>query len=320
MSDSVENDSNTIILKDIISINNGQTEGLDKTNQPSIFIRFRTDTIYRSKLYQTLALSWLSTCLGWNAGQLGPVLPDLQVITNITLDEASYYLTALSLGFLLGALIVGWIFRKGHQTITMSTLTALFAILTAVIPWCKYYVLMMILFLIRGSARGVIDADKHKASAKRRRSGDLNKRNLKKQRSETIVTDNEIGHESVVAQCIETENKQCSGSDINEIKAMVIPLMETMNTFCDQLSSRIDNIESNISKTIKQVVDKKIKKVINEERKNMKIDIQKLEKKVDDEMSKFKKEVKNDIECVMKELSSMRKPYAEVSKQPKEKY
>ncbi|XP_052065907.1 uncharacterized protein LOC127705618 [Mytilus californianus] len=36
----------------------------------------------------------------------------------------------------------------------MSTLTAVFAILTAVIPWCKYYVLMIILFLVRGSARG----------------------------------------------------------------------------------------------------------------------------------------------------------------------
>ncbi|XP_052065905.1 uncharacterized protein LOC127705616 [Mytilus californianus] len=68
---------------------------------------------------------------GWNAGQLGPVLPDLQVITNTTLDEASYYLTSLSLGFLLGALVAGWIFRKGHQMITMSTLTAVFAILTA---------------------------------------------------------------------------------------------------------------------------------------------------------------------------------------------
>ncbi|VDI68827.1 MFS transporter, FHS family, Na+ dependent glucose transporter 1, partial [Mytilus galloprovincialis] len=157
MSDSIENEPNTNILKEKSSIDHGQIEGPDETLQPSILIRIRTDTIYRSKLYQTLALSWLSTCLGWNAGQLGPALPDLQVITNTTLDEASYYLTALSLGFLIGALVAGWIFRKGHQMITMSTLTALFAILTAVIPWCKYYVLMIILFLIRGSARGVID-------------------------------------------------------------------------------------------------------------------------------------------------------------------
>ncbi|CAC5397253.1 NAGLT1 [Mytilus coruscus] len=153
-----ENCPDTIISKEISSISNGQKEELDATNQPSAFIRFHTDTVFRNNLYHTLALSWLSTCLGWNAGQLGPVLPDLQVITNTTLDEASYYLTALSLGFLLGALVAGWIFRKGNQMITMSTLTAVFAILTAVIPWCKYYVLMIILFLIRGSARGVIDA------------------------------------------------------------------------------------------------------------------------------------------------------------------
>ncbi|CAC5397243.1 NAGLT1 [Mytilus coruscus] len=158
MSDNVENVSDTMILKEISSISNGQKQGLDETNQPSVFIRLRTDTIFRSNLYQTLVLSWLSTCLGWNAGQLGPVLPDLQVIINTTLDEASYYLTALSLGFLLGALVAGLIFRKGHQMITMSTLTAIFAILTAVIPLCKYYVLMIILFLIRGSTRGVIDA------------------------------------------------------------------------------------------------------------------------------------------------------------------
>ncbi|XP_076113650.1 sodium-dependent glucose transporter 1B-like [Mytilus galloprovincialis] len=160
MSDSVANEPNTNhanILKEKSLFDHGQMEGPDGTHLPSILIRLRTDTIYRNKLYQTLALSWLSTCLGWNAGQLGPALPDLQVITNTTLDEASYYLTALSLGFLIGALAAGWIFRKGHQMITMSTLTGVFAILTAVIPWCKYYVLMIILFLIRGGARGVID-------------------------------------------------------------------------------------------------------------------------------------------------------------------
>ncbi|CAG2192941.1 NAGLT1 [Mytilus edulis] len=153
MSDDVENEPNTTILKELSS-----TEELDETNQPSIFIRLCTDAIYRGKLYQTISLLWLNACLGWNAGQLGPVLPDLQVLTSTTLDEASYYLTALSLGYLLGALFAGWIFRKRHQMITMSTLTAVFATLTAVIPWCKNYVLMITVFLIRGSARGVIDA------------------------------------------------------------------------------------------------------------------------------------------------------------------
>lgn len=58
MSDNDENKPNTIILKELNS-----TDEVEETNQSSIFIRLRTDAIYRGKLYQTFSLLWLNACL-----------------------------------------------------------------------------------------------------------------------------------------------------------------------------------------------------------------------------------------------------------------
>lgn len=47
-----------MVLNEIGSTNNvHKEEQLDTTNTPSVFIRLRTDMIFRNKLNQTLALS-----------------------------------------------------------------------------------------------------------------------------------------------------------------------------------------------------------------------------------------------------------------------
>lgn len=58
MCDYVNIGSETMVLNEIGSTNNVQKEEqLDATNTPSVFIRLRTDMIFRNKLNQTLALS-----------------------------------------------------------------------------------------------------------------------------------------------------------------------------------------------------------------------------------------------------------------------
>ena len=97
---------------------------------------------------------------GWNVSQLGPALPDLQIITGSRLDEASYYFTALSVGFLCGASVSGWIFKKMNSMFVMAVINFIFAVITAVIPWSKFYAFMISLFLARGITQGIVDAGK----------------------------------------------------------------------------------------------------------------------------------------------------------------
>jgi len=80
------------------------------------------------------------------------------IITTTKLNEASYFLTTDSLGFLLGASVAGWIFKKINSMLVMSVLNTGFAIVTISIPWCRYYGLMIVLFLLRGTSRGIVDA------------------------------------------------------------------------------------------------------------------------------------------------------------------
>ncbi|XP_063441403.1 sodium-dependent glucose transporter 1A-like [Mytilus trossulus] len=124
----------------------------------SFFDRLKKDVVFRHKVSLSVALFSLFACLGWNVSQLGPALLDLQIITKTRLDEASYFLTAFSLGFLVAVAVAGWIFKKINRIIVLFVSTILIAIVTVVTPWCRHFGLMIVVFVVRGLTHGVADA------------------------------------------------------------------------------------------------------------------------------------------------------------------
>ena len=91
-----------------------------------------------------------------------------------------------------------------------------------------------------------------------------------------------------------TQNKE-KNDDICELKSLVVGLASSMNQFCDIITKRMGDIETNIPKQVAQMIDQK----------------------VSEEMKKVKEQFKTELKTVTEKVSSLEQSYADVLKQNK---
>jgi fucose permease len=93
-------------------------------------------------------------------GQLGPSLLDLKEITNISLDQASFFITSTFIGYLIGTTITGAIYERVNPFLLLFVGLVFLAGSSATIPWCSLYVIMIGMHILKGLGFGVLDTGK----------------------------------------------------------------------------------------------------------------------------------------------------------------
>jgi MFS transporter, FHS family, Na+ dependent glucose transporter 1 len=119
---------------------------------------FLYNTISKSPLLKT-ALAYFASfiSLGLAMMVIGPTLPALAKQTGSTLAGISIILAARSLGYLLGALIGGWLYdrRPGHPV--MGTVLIITAAIMLMVPFLTKLWMLTLVILIMGSAQSILD-------------------------------------------------------------------------------------------------------------------------------------------------------------------
>ncbi|KAJ8314131.1 hypothetical protein KUTeg_008692 [Tegillarca granosa] len=120
--------------------------------------RYLSNPDYRQKFLQTVWLAWSFTFLGWVFGQSGPSFLDIVYLTNTDIEKGSAYNTAGFVGFLIGALLSGFLFDRFNRHFLLFTVIFLCAVVVAIIPWCFLYEAMIAAQTLVGLFRGALDA------------------------------------------------------------------------------------------------------------------------------------------------------------------
>ncbi|VDH92414.1 Hypothetical predicted protein [Mytilus galloprovincialis] len=89
-----------------------------------------------------------------------------------------------------------------------------------------------------------------------------------------------------------------------DLKAMMFDLTVSMNSFCDKMTTRIDNIETSITKKISDMINKKVDTAIRKLKNEVQKDINKISEKVDDNIITLKDNLKGEIEILRKEVTN----------------
>ncbi|CAG2202874.1 unnamed protein product [Mytilus edulis] len=125
---------------------------------------------------------------------------------------------------------------------------------------------------------------------------DLYSENAKKLKPETVHKNRvNLIDGSPHSQC--TQNKHCSDKldNICELKNLVVGLANSMKKFCDILTKRMGDIETNIPKQVTNMIDQK----------------------VSEEMKKVREEFKTELKTVSEKVVSLEQSYSDLVKQNK---
>ncbi|CAC5390984.1 unnamed protein product [Mytilus coruscus] len=139
------------------------------------------------------------------------------------------------------------------------------------------------------------DKDCYKAKKELRKSQRLYKHygsNIFKER----LRQSEIYYKKVMDENIKKLNADMNKlDDICELKNLVVGLANSMNKFCDILTKRMGDIETNIPKQVANMIDQK----------------------VSEEMKKVREEFKTELKTVSEKVISLEQSYSDVVKQNK---
>ncbi|XP_061180630.1 sodium-dependent glucose transporter 1-like [Saccostrea echinata] len=125
----------------------------------NFWFKMKKDQLFRSKFILKLAYIASFLTLGWREGQFGPTFPDLLNITNTTLERGSLFFTMNSVGYLLGSMLIGFLFDKRllDRNLLMFLIIAGYGTIFVIIPWCGIYEVMVTVFIVKGSFAGGLD-------------------------------------------------------------------------------------------------------------------------------------------------------------------
>jgi MFS family permease len=96
-------------------------------------------------------------------GQFGPTFPELRVIAHTTLKEGSLFFTMGTVGYLLGSVVMGYLFDKRtlNRDLLMFFSTCGYGVINVIVPWCGIYEVMVIIHVIKGAFGGALDTCKY---------------------------------------------------------------------------------------------------------------------------------------------------------------
>ncbi|XP_053406333.1 sodium-dependent glucose transporter 1-like [Mercenaria mercenaria] len=99
--------------------------------------------------------------MGWVYGQMGPALPDLQLIARVPLQEATWLFTGFAIGYLGGCLLAGSIQDRFNPRLLLFLYTLGTAITIGLLPWIPIFIVMVIMRVINGICIGGQDTGLH---------------------------------------------------------------------------------------------------------------------------------------------------------------
>ncbi|XP_033762388.1 sodium-dependent glucose transporter 1B-like isoform X2 [Pecten maximus] len=117
--------------------------------------KLTNDPIYREKCAVTLCIYICFVVMGGVKGTLGPALTDLTMISQA--DTGTLIVTFLYVGLTIGSLLSGVIYHRINHCLLFAACSLLEAVITAAIPWCYVFHLMLGSHLLVGFAQGIAD-------------------------------------------------------------------------------------------------------------------------------------------------------------------
>ncbi|CAH1787537.1 unnamed protein product [Owenia fusiformis] len=122
------------------------------------FVETRKTFAYRLGKQILLFFIWIS--IGLFLEITGPALQDLMVRVDSNYEEISRGLTGKSVGVFVGAIMGGYLCDRFSRHVDLLMSMALFvaAVATVFVPWCNKLGLLAVMFLLQGTAEGVINA------------------------------------------------------------------------------------------------------------------------------------------------------------------
>ena len=78
------------------------------------------------------------------------------MIINEDLDTSSWLFTVTSLGFLLGSMATGFLYRLKHKDFVFASVILCLALAVGVVPWCPYFFLLMLAKFLLGCFGGIV--------------------------------------------------------------------------------------------------------------------------------------------------------------------
>ncbi|XP_045215588.2 sodium-dependent glucose transporter 1-like [Mercenaria mercenaria] len=120
-----------------------------------------SNPIFRYKVWDTIFLFWNTATMGWVYGQMGPALPDLQLIAGVPLQQATWLFTGFAIGYLGGCLLAGFIQDRFNPRLMLFLYTFGTAITIGLLPWIPIFIVMVVIRVVNGICIGGQDTGIH---------------------------------------------------------------------------------------------------------------------------------------------------------------
>lgn len=111
----------------------------------------------RQNIIHSICVYALFLILGWIRGLFGPSLVDLLLISDVSLKLGSWISTLAFIGYAIGCVAGGFLFDKVNKNLLYAAGIVLVGIVTAAIPWCFIFALMVVAHFLQGLSSGVAD-------------------------------------------------------------------------------------------------------------------------------------------------------------------
>ncbi|KAL8622352.1 hypothetical protein ACOMHN_041680 [Nucella lapillus] len=112
---------------------------------------------YRQIFWQTIWLGASFWALGYSCGQKGPAFLDIQIITQTDVEQASFFFTSGSVGYLVGSLVAGIVYDLLNKSLLFLLCVVGLGLSVISVPWCSVYGLMLAIQFLVSVFGGAID-------------------------------------------------------------------------------------------------------------------------------------------------------------------
>ncbi|XP_067670542.1 sodium-dependent glucose transporter 1A-like [Haliotis asinina] len=128
----------------------GEGDEFQEEDQRASFRQKMKDSGYRRKFLHTIVLFLSFAVLGVCDTIHYPAFLDLALITGTNVEQASVFYTAMSVGGLVGSVVMGFLFDKltNHRLLLLAASNIGGAVTLAAIPWSRNYWLTIFIFFI----------------------------------------------------------------------------------------------------------------------------------------------------------------------------
>ncbi|XP_033762009.1 sodium-dependent glucose transporter 1A-like [Pecten maximus] len=122
-----------------------------------VWKRYSPDQQFRENISYTICVYLAFFIIGWRKGQFGPSYIDLRMITDTDLEQGSWIITTIFIGYTSGSFVHGFLYTRVNRKLMLSTALFMMSAAIAIVPWCVMIEVMLPTYFVVGLVQGVID-------------------------------------------------------------------------------------------------------------------------------------------------------------------